>query len=159
MTFLMRLPFRVEMWDHADQHVRWVVAASASVTVGHAALEAAIGAYPGQHVHATKCALVIREHVPKQTSCTARGRFLFDQTHPEEPALMLGGQESSMVISRIDKHREYTRCAMECLTQMVELPSGNAHDRQREMALEWIRRADAISRPLKPRKAAISRSA
>src|SRR5579859_7663496 len=25
------LPFRVEMWDGTDQHVRWVIAASASV--------------------------------------------------------------------------------------------------------------------------------
>ena len=25
------LPFRVEMWDGSDQHVRWVIAASASV--------------------------------------------------------------------------------------------------------------------------------
>src|SRR6476620_5773871 len=32
------LPFRVEMWDQSDQHIRWVIAASASVAVGHAAL-------------------------------------------------------------------------------------------------------------------------
>jgi hypothetical protein len=43
-----RLPFRVEMWDQSDQHVRWVIAASASVAVGHAALDAAIANYPGQ---------------------------------------------------------------------------------------------------------------
>jgi hypothetical protein len=36
------LPFRVEMWDGSDQHVRWVIAASASVAVGHAAMDAAI---------------------------------------------------------------------------------------------------------------------
>jgi hypothetical protein len=34
------LPFRVEMWDRSEQHVRWVIAASASVAVGHAALDA-----------------------------------------------------------------------------------------------------------------------
>ena len=28
------LPFRVEMWDGSDQHIRWVIAASASVAVG-----------------------------------------------------------------------------------------------------------------------------
>ena len=28
------LPFRVEMWDQSDQHVRWVIAASTSVAVG-----------------------------------------------------------------------------------------------------------------------------
>jgi hypothetical protein len=41
------LPFRVEMWDRADQHVRWVIAASASVAIGHAALDSAI-ANPNQ---------------------------------------------------------------------------------------------------------------
>jgi hypothetical protein len=34
------LPFRVEMWDQSEQHIRWVIAASASVAVGHAALDA-----------------------------------------------------------------------------------------------------------------------
>jgi hypothetical protein len=37
-----RLPFRVEMWDRHDQHIRWVIAASANVAVGHAALDSAI---------------------------------------------------------------------------------------------------------------------
>jgi hypothetical protein len=27
------LPFRVEMWDQSDQHIRWVIAASASVAL------------------------------------------------------------------------------------------------------------------------------
>ena len=40
------LPFRVEMWDQSDQHIRWVIAASASVAVGHAAMDAAIANYP-----------------------------------------------------------------------------------------------------------------
>ncbi len=44
----LRLPFRVEMWDRNDQHVRWVLAASWSVAIGHAALDAAIANYPGQ---------------------------------------------------------------------------------------------------------------
>ena len=43
------LPFRVEMWDCNDQHIRWVIAASASVVVGHAALDAAIANYIGIH--------------------------------------------------------------------------------------------------------------
>jgi hypothetical protein len=42
------LPFRVEMWDRSDQHIRWVIAASASVAVGHAAMDAAIANYPDQ---------------------------------------------------------------------------------------------------------------
>jgi hypothetical protein len=36
------LPFRVEMRDGSDQHVRWVIAASASAAVGHAAMDAAV---------------------------------------------------------------------------------------------------------------------
>ena len=44
------LPFRVEMWDQSDQHIRWVIAASASVAVGHAAMDAAIANYPDQRL-------------------------------------------------------------------------------------------------------------
>ena len=40
------LPFRVEMWDQSDQHIQWVIAASASVAVGHVAMDAAIANYP-----------------------------------------------------------------------------------------------------------------
>ena len=36
------LPFQVEMWDQSDQHIRWVIAASASVAVGHAAMDAVL---------------------------------------------------------------------------------------------------------------------
>jgi hypothetical protein len=59
-----RLPFRVEMWDRAEQHVRWVIAASSSVAVGHAALDAAIANFPGQRFTLRNGILVIREHVP-----------------------------------------------------------------------------------------------
>jgi len=31
-----RLPFRVELWDRHNQHIRWVIAAASSVAVGHA---------------------------------------------------------------------------------------------------------------------------
>jgi hypothetical protein len=34
----MRLPFRVELWDRHDQHIRLVIAASSSITIGDAAL-------------------------------------------------------------------------------------------------------------------------
>ena len=53
------LPFRVEMWDR--EHIRWVIAASASVAVGHAALDAAIANYPGQRFTLRNGALVIRQ--------------------------------------------------------------------------------------------------
>ncbi len=61
------LPFRVEMWDRNNQHVRWVMAASSSVAVGHAALDAAISNYPGQRFTLRNGILVIREHQPKQS--------------------------------------------------------------------------------------------
>ena len=54
------LPFRVEMWDQSDQHIRWVIAASASV--GHAAMDAAIANYPDQRFTLMNGILVIRQH-------------------------------------------------------------------------------------------------
>jgi hypothetical protein len=56
------LPFRVEMWDCNDQHIRGVIAASASVVVGHAALDAAIANYPDQRFTLRNGMLVIRQH-------------------------------------------------------------------------------------------------
>src|SRR6478672_1034499 len=53
------LPFRVEMWDQSDQHIRWVIAASASVVVGHAAMDAAIANYPDQRFTLRNGILVI----------------------------------------------------------------------------------------------------
>jgi hypothetical protein len=61
------LPIRVEMWDRNSQHVRWVIAASSSVAVGHAALDAAISNYPGQSFRLRNGILIIREHQPKQS--------------------------------------------------------------------------------------------
>ena len=58
------LPFRVELWDRHDQHIRWVIAASSSVAIGHAALDAAIANYPDQHFTLRNGILVIREHAP-----------------------------------------------------------------------------------------------
>ncbi len=61
----VRLPFRVELWDRHDQHIRWVIAAASSVAVGHAALDAAIASYPDQRFTLRNGIQVIREHVPK----------------------------------------------------------------------------------------------
>ena len=55
------LPFRVEMWDRRDQHVRWVISASSSVAIGHAALDVAIANYPSERFTLRNRALVIRE--------------------------------------------------------------------------------------------------
>jgi hypothetical protein len=45
------LPFRIELWDHSAQQVRWIVAASSNVTIAHAGLNAAIANYPKLAVH------------------------------------------------------------------------------------------------------------
>jgi hypothetical protein len=59
----MRLPFRVEMWTDSEQ-IRWVISASSSVTVGHASLDAAIKAHPGQRFTLRNGIQVIREYSP-----------------------------------------------------------------------------------------------
>jgi len=58
------LPFRVELWDRHDQHIRWVISASSSVAIGHAALDAAIANYPDQRFTLRNGILVIRQHDP-----------------------------------------------------------------------------------------------
>jgi hypothetical protein len=60
----MRLPFRVELWDRNGQHIRWVIAATSSVAIGHAALDAEVANYPDQHFTLRNGLLVIREHPP-----------------------------------------------------------------------------------------------
>ena len=59
-----QLPFRVELWDRSDQHIRWVIAASSSVAIGHAALDAAIANFPDQRFTLRNGILVIRQHAP-----------------------------------------------------------------------------------------------
>ena len=56
------LPFRVEMRDQSHRHVRWMIAASASVAVGHAAMDGAIANYPDQRFTLRNGILVIRQH-------------------------------------------------------------------------------------------------
>jgi hypothetical protein len=58
------LPFRVELWDRHDQHIRWVIAASSSVAIGHAALDTAIANYPDQRFTLRNGIQVIRQHQP-----------------------------------------------------------------------------------------------
>ena len=48
--------------NQSDQHIRWVIAASASVAVGHAAMDAAIANYPEQRFTLRNGILVIRQH-------------------------------------------------------------------------------------------------
>jgi hypothetical protein len=59
------LPFRVEIWDRNDNHSRWVVSASSSVAIAHAALDMAIANYPSERLTLRNGALVIREYKPE----------------------------------------------------------------------------------------------
>jgi hypothetical protein len=59
------LPFRVELWDRHGQHIRWVIAASSSVAIGHAALGTAIATYPGERFTLRNGILVVREYPPR----------------------------------------------------------------------------------------------
>ena len=56
------LPFRFEMWDPTDKHIRWVISASACVFVSHAAMDAAIANYPDQRFTLRNGIQVIRQH-------------------------------------------------------------------------------------------------
>jgi hypothetical protein len=57
--------FRIELWDRQSQHIRWVVAASASIAIANAALDVAISEYPDQRITLRKGAMVLREHIPQ----------------------------------------------------------------------------------------------
>jgi hypothetical protein len=52
-----------------------------------------------------------------------------------------------MAIPNNDKHKEYARYAAYCLTTRVEPRDPAKRDIQREMALEWVRLADAALDP------------
>jgi hypothetical protein len=67
MTSRATCRYRVELWDRADQHLRFVVAASSSVAIGHAALDAAIANFPGERFTLRNVILIIREHGPEKT--------------------------------------------------------------------------------------------
>jgi hypothetical protein len=54
-----------------------------------------------------------------------------------------------MPISKSAEHRKYAQCASDCLDRMIEPTGETARNCEREMALEWIRRADAILHLLK----------
>ncbi len=62
---LMLNPSSPDRSAHA-QHVRWVIAASASVTIAQAALDSAIAEYPCQRLTLRKGAMLIREHTPQK---------------------------------------------------------------------------------------------
>jgi Protein of unknown function (DUF2971) len=57
--------FQIELWDRHAQHIRWVIAASASIAIANAALDVAISEYPGQRITLRKSAMVLWEHQPR----------------------------------------------------------------------------------------------
>ena len=54
--------FQIELWDRNADHIRWVVAATSSITIGHAAFDAAVAQYPKERLSLRKGMTVIREH-------------------------------------------------------------------------------------------------
>jgi hypothetical protein len=51
-----------------------------------------------------------------------------------------------------EKRREYARYAQHCLQMVTEAKEQESRSIQREMAAEWLRLADAMRRPSKPRE-------
>jgi hypothetical protein len=54
-----------------------------------------------------------------------------------------------MTVPTNKKHADYGRFAFHCLT--MDGPDQSSRDTQREMALEWLKLADAIIHPLDAR--------
>jgi hypothetical protein len=52
----------------------------------------------------------------------------------------------------LDKHKEYSRYAAECLEMLTMAPNQEARSIQHEMAAEWVRLAEAIMELSKPIK-------
>jgi hypothetical protein len=64
------MPFRVELWDRVSLNRRWVVAATSTVTLGHAAFDGAIANWPDQRFTLRHGIRLISEHNPLGTeSC------------------------------------------------------------------------------------------
>jgi hypothetical protein len=51
-----------------------------------------------------------------------------------------------------EKREEYARYAQHCLQMVAAATEQEARSIQREMAAEWLRLADAMRRPSKPRE-------
>jgi hypothetical protein len=62
---IANLSHHVELWDRHGQHIRWLIAAAGTVTIGHAALDAAIESWPNERFTLRQGIRVLRDHVPK----------------------------------------------------------------------------------------------
>jgi hypothetical protein len=56
-----------------------------------------------------------------------------------------------MAIPKNDQHKEYARYAEHCLKLVPAIPDQEYRSIQREMAAEWLKLADAIIHPQKPK--------
>jgi hypothetical protein len=56
---------------------------------------------------------------------------------------------------RNDTHKDYVRYAEHCLDLVTSIKDQEDRTINREMAAEWLKLADAIAHPLKPRPKAI----
>lgn len=65
------MSFKVELWDRYANHVRWVVAAAGTVTIGHAAFEAAIANWPDERFTLRQGIMLMREH-PERRGASGR---------------------------------------------------------------------------------------
>jgi hypothetical protein len=55
---------RVELWTPDGRQMRWAVAATATITVAHAAFEAAVKNWPHERFALRNGIMLIREHDP-----------------------------------------------------------------------------------------------
>jgi hypothetical protein len=56
-----------------------------------------------------------------------------------------------MPIPKNDTHKDYVRYAEHCLNMVTTTKDQRARAINREMAAEWLKLADAIVHPLKPK--------
>ena len=63
---IANMSYRVELWDRHAEHVRWVVAAAGTVSIAHAALDAAITNWPNERFTLRQGTMLIREHASKE---------------------------------------------------------------------------------------------
>ena len=81
--------------------------------------------------------------------------FIFGQTPPSKarqiPAFLESPPERIMPIPKNDKHKKYTRYAEHCLDLVTIIKDQDDRAINREMAAEWLKLADAIIHPEKPR--------
>jgi len=77
--------------------------------------------------------------------------FHFEQTHLDNARqisrLNRVGRQGMMTMPKNDKYKDYARYAERCLNMMAATSDQESRSVQREMAVEWLRLADAIRRP------------